>query len=88
MVPLERVCDAFKIKFKKSFDDGYELRGELATMRLQRDSKEFQVRGRSGQLPVAVVERYGVIFVPVSVIATVSKDKVTVNGNRIRPLAY
>ena len=88
MVPLERVCDAFKIKLRKSFDDGYELRGELATMRLQRDSKEFQVRGRSGQLPVAVVERYGVIFVPVSVIATVSKDKVTVNGNRIRPLAY
>ena len=88
MVPLERVCDAFKIKLKNNFDDGYELKGELATMRLQRDSKEFQVNGRFGQLPVAVVERYGVIFVPVSVIATVSKDKVTVNGNRIRPLAY
>jgi Copper amine oxidase N-terminal domain len=88
MVPLERVCDAFKIKFKNNYDDGYELKGDLATMRLQRDSKEFRVSGRFGQLPVAVVERYGVIFVPVSVIATVSKDKVTVNGNRIRPLAY
>ena len=56
-------------------------------MRLQRDSREFRTRERFGTLPVAAVERYGVIYVPVDVLATVSREKVTVNGNRIRPLA-
>jgi hypothetical protein len=87
MVPVEALGDAFRISIKKNWDDSYEVRGERAIMRLQRDSREFRTRERFGTLPVAAVERYGVIYVPVDVLATVSREKVTVNGNRIRPLA-
>jgi hypothetical protein len=83
MVPLKSVADQLGLEVDEGRYSALYVSGENGSLRLQKDSREARLNGKAFTLDQAVVERDGVLYVPVDAFAKISRESVRVNGNRI-----
>lgn len=83
MVPLKSVADQLGLEMEEGRYSALYVSGENGSLRLQKDSREARFNGKAFTLDQAVVERDGVLYVPVNAFAKISRESVRVNGNRI-----
>lgn len=83
MVPLKATAEALGLEFEEGRYTAIYLSGDNGSLRLQKDSREARFNGKSFTMDQAVVERDGILYIPVDAFAKISRESVTVNGNRI-----
>jgi hypothetical protein len=83
MVPLKSVTEQLGLELEEGRYTAIYVSGDNGSLRLQKDSREARFNGKTFTLDQAVVERDGVLYVPVDAFAKISRESVTVNGNRI-----
>lgn len=87
MVPLQRTADQLKLDVDRTNAQAIYIEGDDFSLRLEQDSRNFRLNGHHGTLSKAVVEKDGVLYVPVEVFATFRHERLTVNGNKIDGLS-
>lgn len=88
MVPLETMLRELGLSMEKGRASAIYIEGENSTLRLEQGSTEARLNGRRVDLPRSVVEREGVIYVPVEILASIKRGNLAVDGNRIEPKTY
>jgi|GEM_PF-1195500 len=86
MVPLQRLANQMKLSVERGHDTVIYVEGPDSSARLELNSPEARLNGRKVQLPGIVIDRDGVLYVPVEVLASMVKGSLTVNGAKIKPL--
>lgn len=85
MVPLDRVAGQLQLDVTRGNDGAITVDAPNGSLQLHLDSPVYHLeRGRTGEFRHAVVERDGVVFVPIEAVATIGSGSITVNG---RPVA-
>lgn len=83
MVPLTRAADqlGFQVDFGRKTNIYVE--GDGFTIRLTQGSREYHVNGQVEVLPRAVTHHNDIIYVPLELLNTLTKENILVNGNKI-----
>jgi hypothetical protein len=88
MVPLKRAADQLDLEVEDGRYKAIYVSGENGSLRLERDSREARINGRALTLERAVVEKEGVLYVPLDALAKLSSESITADGNRIGGRTY
>ena len=88
MVPLETTARSLGLRVDTGRYQTVYVEGREGTLRLERNSNEARVNGRTVRMARPMAERNRILFVPIEVLADVSRESVTVNGNRIVSRGY
>ncbi|HEY0866844.1 MAG TPA: stalk domain-containing protein [Fimbriimonas sp.] len=83
MVPLYRTAEQLDLRVERSRDTVYYIENDENSLRFEEDSREYRLNGRRESMPQAPRVRDGVLFVPIEVFAKLTREKLSVNGNRI-----
>jgi len=83
MVPLLSMADELGLEVTKSGSQSYYLEDEENMLKLERNSSSYRLNGKRFDLPKEVVERNGILFVPIDLFAAIKEDAIYVNGTRI-----
>lgn len=83
MVPLQRVAGQMGIAVEVVGKTVY-LEDEDSILRLEQDSTAYRLNGKRGHLSKEVVKRGNTVYVPLEVLATMKRQPIYVNGDRIK----
>ena len=87
MVPLEDAASRMDLEVENSTRTNSVLVMSGSHMlRFERDSDRYRLDGRQGTLPRPMVERNGVWYVPLRVLASAVEGEVVANGIKLEPL--
>lgn len=85
MVPLARTATLLGLTVERGRDNVIYIEGEESSVRLEQDSAEARLNGHKVTLPAPVVDRNGVLYAPIEILASMKKGNTLVNGQRVRP---
>ncbi|MGV3618807.1 MAG: copper amine oxidase N-terminal domain-containing protein [Fimbriimonas sp.] len=88
MVPLKRVADQLGLEVEDGRYKAIYVSGDKGSLRLEMDSSQARLNGKTTTLAHAVVDRDGVVYVPLDALAGLAKERITANGNRIDSRTY
>jgi len=90
MVPLDRTAEQIGLNVEKGRNGkAIYVEGEdESTLRIQIDAREARLNGRTVTMDRAVVERDGIVYVPVELLARMKNETLRVNGNTVRARSY
>lgn len=83
MVPLEQIVKELGLTMEKGRSNAIYIEGENDSLRLEQGSSEGRLNGRTVELKSAVVEKNGVLYMPIDILASMKKGNLNVDGTRI-----
>jgi hypothetical protein len=84
LVPLDRAAEQFQVDVTRHSDGRLTLEGPNGSIEINRDSGAFKTDGgQTGTLNHPLVDRDGVLYLPIEVFASISSDRIAVNGNLV-----
>jgi hypothetical protein len=84
MVPLQRTATQLGLTVERGKDNVIYIEGEDSSVRLEQDSTDARLNGHKVTLSAPVVDRNGVLYVPVEILASMKKGNTLVNGERVK----
>ncbi|AIE85788.1 stalk domain-containing protein [Fimbriimonas ginsengisoli] len=88
MIPLEETVKQLGFTFERGRTNAIYIEGEDSSLRLEQDSTEARLNGRRVTLATSVIEKDGVLYAPIEILASIAPGKILVNGNRITPRTF
>jgi hypothetical protein len=83
MVPLESAANQLGLRVSRERDRVIFVDGADGYLEFERNSREARLNGRRFTMPQAVTERDRTIYVPIDILAQISRETVSVDGTRI-----
>lgn len=83
MVPLEQMAKELGFDVSKTDRGIFYVEDEENSLKLEQNGTEYRLNGKRSSLPRAVVERDGVVYVPIEAFAALKRDSLKVNGTRV-----
>jgi hypothetical protein len=83
MVPLESAAKYFGVEVEKGSGGRIYLETDDNMLRLERDSRDYRLNGKRGQIGQAPVEKQGVVYVPLEVFAPLKPEGIYLNGVKV-----
>lgn len=83
MVPLLRTAEQMDLDVENVSEKVVLLESDDSMLRLEQDSDNYRLNGRRGVLPRPVVNKKGVLYVPIGAFAMMRIGRLTVNGTTI-----
>lgn len=83
MVPMEQMVKELGLTMEKGRSNAIYIEGENDSLRLEQGSSEGRLNGRTVELKSAVVEKNGVLYMPIEVLASMKKGNLNVDGTRL-----
>lgn len=87
MVPLNEAARALNLEVDRR-DDRIWIDGRRTSARVRLNDSEARLDGRRGDLGVQVQERNGEVFVPLGLLASLVEGEITMNGTKVRAVAF
>lgn len=82
MVPLDQACGQMGLKVDRRGGVFY-IENDEFLLKAELDSREYRLNGRRLTSKQSIIERDGVIYVPINLLASTCRTPVMVNGSRI-----
>lgn len=82
MVPLERTSEQMKLRTDKVGRVFY-IENDDSLLKVEVDSRDYRLNGRRLTADRPVIERNGVVFIPLSMLAGVTTEIITIDGKRL-----
>ncbi len=80
MVPLESAADAMRITVEQVSHGVILLESDETMLRIEQDSKNYRLNGKWGSFPRSVVNKKGVVYVPIEALSMMKVGEISVNG--------
>jgi hypothetical protein len=78
MVPLWAVAEQIKIDVDQS-SQAYYLSSNVGTLRIEQDSSDYRLNGKSGSFKVRVTKKDRIVYVPLEVFRLLGRDRIQID---------
>ncbi len=82
MLPLDRTASQLGLEVEVSRSRFIYLDGELGTLRLEKGTSDYRWNGRKGSLATALIERGGIVYVPMDAFTPLLKNGLVCKDDR------
>lgn len=83
MVPLDQAADQMNLKVERLSNGVVLLEADDSMLKLEMNSKDYRINGRRGSFDREVVNKEGVIYVPIKALSLMDLGRISINGTKV-----
>ncbi|MBC8063458.1 MAG: hypothetical protein H7Y17_01395 [Chlorobia bacterium] len=83
MVPLAEMADQLGLEVSRTSEKIFFLEDEDNVLKLEQNRSDARLNSKRISLPRAIVEKDGIMYVPIEAFAAIKRDALYVNGTRV-----